>query len=37
MAPPSADVTGAGTVTAMDQTPATRAKGDKLGSGLPLG
>lgn len=37
MAPLSADVNGDGTVTALDQTLATRAKGHKLGSGLPLG
>jgi hypothetical protein len=36
-APLSADVTGAGTVTAIDVTLATRAKGIKLGSGLSLG
>jgi len=35
--PLSADVTGAGTVTAFDLTLATRAKGRKLGSGLSLG
>ena len=33
----SADVTGAGTVTALDMTVATRSKGRKLGSGLSLG
>jgi hypothetical protein len=36
-APLSADVTGAGTVTAIDVTLATRSKGIKLGSGLSLG
>ncbi|MFI5458474.1 MAG: SdrD B-like domain-containing protein [Isosphaerales bacterium] len=35
--PLSADVTGAGTVTAFDLTLATRSKGRKLGSGLSLG
>ena len=35
--PLSADVNGDGSVTAMDTTLATRAKGHKLGSGLPLG
>jgi len=35
--PLSADVTGAGSVTAFDLTLATRAKGHKLGSGLQLG
>ncbi len=35
--PLSADVNGDGTVTSMDVTLATRAKGHKLGSGLPLG
>ncbi|MGO9600226.1 MAG: dockerin type I domain-containing protein [Isosphaeraceae bacterium] len=35
--PLSADVTGSGTVTAFDLTLATRSKGRKLGSGLPLG
>jgi len=35
--PLSADVTGGGTVTALDLTLATRAKGHKLGSGLSLG
>jgi hypothetical protein len=33
----SADVTGAGTVTAVDVTLATRSKGRSLGSGLALG
>jgi hypothetical protein len=36
-APLSADVIGAGTVTAFDMTLATRSKGRKLGAGLPLG
>jgi hypothetical protein len=36
-APLSADVTGAGTVSALDFTQATRSKGRKLGTGLPLG
>ena len=35
--PLSADVTGAGTVTAFDLTLATRLKGRKLGPGLSLG
>ena len=35
--PLSADVTGAGAVTAFDLTLATRSKGRKLGSGLSLG
>jgi hypothetical protein len=35
--PLSADVNGDGTVTAFDLTLATRAKGHKLASGLPLG
>jgi len=35
--PLSADVTGAGSVTAIDLTLATRSKGRKLGSGLSLG
>jgi Dockerin type I domain len=35
--PLSADVNGDGSVTAMDTTLATRAKGHKLGTGLPLG
>ena len=35
--PLSADVTGAGSVTAFDLTLATRSKGRKLGSGLSLG
>ena len=35
--PLSADVNGDGSVTAFDATLATRAKGHKLGSGLPLG
>jgi hypothetical protein len=35
--PLSADVTGAGTVTAFDLTLATRSKGRKLGTGLSLG
>ncbi len=35
--PLSADVTGAGVVTAFDLTLATRSKGRKLGSGLSLG
>lgn len=35
--PLGADVNGDGSVTAMDLTLATRAKGDKLGSGLTLG
>ena len=35
--PLSADVNGDGSVTAMDTTLATRAKGHKLGSSLPLG
>ncbi len=36
-APLGADVTGGGTVTALDLTLATRAKGHKLTSGLSLG
>jgi Ca2+-binding RTX toxin-like protein len=36
-APLSADVTGGGTVTALDLTVATRSKGHALKSGLPLG
>ena len=35
--PLSADVTGAGIVTAIDLTLATRSKQRKLGSGLSLG
>ena len=35
--PLTADVNGDGTVTAFDLTLATRAKGQKLGSGLRLG
>ncbi len=35
--PLSGDVNGDGSVTAMDQTLATRSKGHKLGTGLPLG
>ena len=35
--PLSADVNGDGTVSAMDLTLATRSKGRKLTSGLPLG
>lgn len=35
--PLSADVTGAGSVTALDLTLATRAKNHKLGAGLSLG
>ena len=35
--PLSADVTGSGTVTALDLTVATRSKGRKLASGLSLG
>jgi len=35
--PLSADVTGAGTVTAFDLTLAARSKGRKLGAGLSLG
>jgi hypothetical protein len=35
--PLTADVTGAGSVTAFDLTLATRSKGRKLGSGLSLG
>ena len=35
--PLSADVTGAGSVTAFDLTLATRSKGRKLGAGLALG
>ena len=37
MTPLNADVNGDGSVTAFDQTLATRAKGRKLGPGLPLG
>jgi hypothetical protein len=37
MTPLNADVNGDGSVTAFDLTLATRAKGHKLGSGLPLG
>ena len=37
LTPLNADVTGDGTVTAFDLTLATRSKGRKLGSGLPLG
>jgi hypothetical protein len=37
MTPLSADVNGDGTVSAFDMTLATRSKGRKLGSGLPLG
>jgi hypothetical protein len=36
-APLGADVTGDGTITALDLTLATRSKGRKLGSGLSLG
>jgi hypothetical protein len=36
-APLGADVTGEGTVTALDLTLATRAKGHTLKSGLSLG
>jgi hypothetical protein len=36
-APLSADVTGGGSITAIDLTLATRSKGRKLGSGLSLG
>ncbi len=36
-APLAADVTGAGTVTALDLTVATRSKGRALGQGLSLG
>jgi hypothetical protein len=35
--PLNADITGAGTVTAIDLTLATRSKGRKLASGLSLG
>ncbi len=35
--PLNADVTGAGTITSIDLTLATRSKGRKLGSGLSLG
>ncbi len=35
--PLSADVTGAGSVTVIDLTLATRSKGRKLGAGLALG
>ena len=35
--PLSADINGDGSVTAFDVTLATRAKGHKLGAGLPLG
>src|SRR5262249_14274594 len=37
MTPLNADVNGDGTVSAFDLTLATRSKGRKLGSGLPLG
>jgi hypothetical protein len=37
MTPLNADVNGDGSVTSFDLTLATRAKGHKLGSGLPLG
>jgi hypothetical protein len=37
MTPLNADVNGDGLVTSLDKTLATRAKGHKLGSGLPLG
>jgi hypothetical protein len=37
MTPLNADVNGDGSVTAFDLTLATRSKGRKLGSGLPLG
>jgi hypothetical protein len=37
MTPPNADVNGDDSVTSFDLTLATRAKGHKLGSGLPLG
>ncbi len=36
-APLGADVTGTGTVSALDLTLATRSKGHKLATGLPLG
>jgi hypothetical protein len=37
MTPLNGDVNGDGTVSALDLTLATRSKGHKLGSGLPLG
>jgi hypothetical protein len=37
LTPLNADVNGDGSVTAFDRTLATRAKGHKLGAGLPLG